>query len=168
MPATEKQRSGQRDRDAEDKADFKVGKHACACPAAELVARFMNYRTLTVAVALIAFRLVVSAEPKAADTVFYKGKAPGLRIPLSSTTATWRPAISRSPNLRAGKQRDFTCRVEMDRWGRGKMRFAPAKGAKKEVLLEVDPLGNPPSPLKGTYTAAGKTVPFTLTKRKKH
>jgi hypothetical protein len=52
--------------------------------------------------------------------------------------------------------------------GTGKIRFAPMKGAKKEVLLEMDPLGNPPSPIKGSYTAAGKTVPFALTKRKKH
>jgi hypothetical protein len=47
------------------------------------VARFVNYRTLTVAVALIAVHLVVpfaSAKPKAYDTVFYKGKAGGLRI----------------------------------------------------------------------------------------
>ena len=47
----------------------------------------MNYRTLTVAVALIAVRLVVpfaSAEAKAYDTVFYKGKAAGLRIIFES------------------------------------------------------------------------------------
>src|SRR5947208_6563555 len=50
---------------------------------AELVARFMNYRTLIFTVALIAVRLVVplaSAEPKTYDTVFYKGKAAGLKI----------------------------------------------------------------------------------------
>jgi hypothetical protein len=44
---------------------------------------FMNYRTLIVAVAPIAVRLVVpfaSAEPKAYDTVFYKGKAAGRKI----------------------------------------------------------------------------------------
>jgi hypothetical protein len=52
--------------------------------------------------------------------------------------------------------------------GTGKMRFAPVKGAKKEVLLEMDPFGDLPSTVKGSYTAAGKTVPFTLTKRKKH
>jgi hypothetical protein len=43
----------------------------------------MNYRTLIVAVTLVAVRLVVpfaSAEPKAYDTVFYKGKAVGLKI----------------------------------------------------------------------------------------
>src|SRR6476660_9387649 len=61
----------------------KIDKLACVCQGAELLARFMNYRTLTVAVALIAVRLVVpvaSAEPKAYDTVFYKGKTAGLRI----------------------------------------------------------------------------------------
>jgi hypothetical protein len=50
----------------------------------------------------------------------------------------------------------------------GKIRFAPAKGAKKEVLLEMDPFGNPMSTVNGSYITAGKTVPFTLTKRKKH
>jgi len=50
----------------------------------------------------------------------------------------------------------------------GKMRFAPVNGAKKEVLLEIDPFGDPRSTVKGSYTTAGKTVPFTLTKRKKH
>jgi len=51
-----------------------------------------------------------------------------------------------------------------------KMRFAPVKGdkAKKEVFLEMDPFGDPPSTLKGIYTAARKTIPFTLKKREKH
>jgi hypothetical protein len=35
-------------------------------------------------------------------------------------------------------------------------------------LLEMDPFGDPRSTIKGSYTTAGKTVPFTLTKRKKH
>ena len=54
--------------------------------------------------------------------------------------------------------------------GTGKIRFAPVKGdkEKKEVLLEMDPFGDPPSIVRGTYTAGGKTVSFTLTKREKH
>jgi hypothetical protein len=52
--------------------------------------------------------------------------------------------------------------------GTGKMRFAPVKGAKKEVLLEIDPFGDARSTIKGSYTTAGKTVSFTLTKSKKH
>ena len=95
----------------------------------------MNYRTLTVAVALIAVRLVVSAEPKAADTVFYKGKAPGLRIPLSSTTATWRPAISRSPNLRAGKQRGFYLSGRDGQMGTGQDAICSGKGRKKRGFV---------------------------------
>ena len=50
----------------------------------------------------------------------------------------------------------------------GKIRFAPVKGAKKEVLLEMDPFGDPLSTVKGSYITAGKTVPFALTKKKKH
>ena len=52
-------------------------------PEAELVARLMDYRTLIFAVGFIAVRLVVplvSAEPTAYNTVFYKGKAAGLKI----------------------------------------------------------------------------------------
>ena len=32
----------------------------------------------------------------------------------------------------------------------------------------MDPLGNPPSHIKGSYTAAGKVISFVLTKRKRH
>ena len=32
----------------------------------------------------------------------------------------------------------------------------------------MDPFADAESSIKGSYTAAGKTVPFTLTKRKKH
>jgi hypothetical protein len=67
----------------EHAASSKVDKLACACRRAELAVRLMNYRRLIVAVALIAVRLGVpfaSAEPKAYDTIFYKGKAAGLKI----------------------------------------------------------------------------------------
>jgi hypothetical protein len=32
----------------------------------------------------------------------------------------------------------------------------------------MDPFGDLPSTVKGSYTAAGKTVPFILTKNKRH
>jgi hypothetical protein len=50
--------------------------------------------------------------------------------------------------------------------GTGKMRFVPVKGddKTKEVLLEMEGWGDPPSAVKGTYTAGGKTVRFTLRK----
>ena len=40
--------------------------------------------------------------------------------------------------------------------GTGKIRFAPVNGAKKEVLLDMDPFGDPRSTVKANYTAAGK------------
>ena len=61
------------------KGEFKELINLLALAGAELVARFMNYRTLIVAVALIAVRLSVSlasAEPKSSDAVFFKGKRP--------------------------------------------------------------------------------------------
>ena len=146
-------------------------KLACACRAAELVARFMNYRTLTVAVALIAVRLVVpfaSAEPKAYDAVFYKGKAAGLRIIFEFDHGHVEASNVRITESANGKKTKFYLTGRDGEMGTGKIRFAPVKGAKKEVLLEMDPFGDPLSTVKGSYTVAGKTVPFTLTKRKKH
>ena len=140
-------------------------------PAAALVARFMNYRTLTVAVALIAVRLVVpfaSAEPKANDTVFYKGKAAGLRIVLEFDHGHVEASKVKITESASGKTTRFYLAGRDRQMETGKIRFAPVKGAKKEVLLEMDPFGDPQSTIKGSYRAAGKTVPFTLTKRKKH
>jgi hypothetical protein len=131
----------------------------------------MNYRTLTVAVALVAVRWVIpfaSAEPKAYDTVFYKGKAAGLRIVFEFDHAHVEASNVKITESASGKTTKFYLSGRDGQMGTGKIRFAPVKGARKEVLLEMDPLGNPPSPIKGSYMAAGKTVPFTLTKRKKH
>ena len=131
----------------------------------------MNYRTLTVAVALIAVRMVVpfaSAEAKAYDTVFYKGKAAGLRIVFQFDHGHVEASNVKVTESASGKTTKFYLTGRDEQMGTGKIRFAPAKGAKKEVLLEMDPLGNPPSTVKGSYTAAGKIVPFTLTKRKRH
>jgi len=128
------------------------------------------YRMLILAVALIAVRLVVpfaSAEAKAYDTVFYKGKAAGLKIVFEfghSHVEASNVKITESAN---GKTTKFYLSGREGQMGTGKIRFAPAKGAKKEVLLEMDPFGDPPSTVKGSYTATSKTVPFTLTKRKK-
>jgi hypothetical protein len=131
----------------------------------------MNYRTLTIAVALIAVRLVVpfaSAEPKANDTLFYKGKAPGLRIVFEFDHGHVEASNVRITESTSGKTTRFYLTGRDGQMGTGKIRFAPAKGPKKEVLLEMDPFGDPLSTVKGSYTAAGKTVPFTLTKKKKH
>ena len=131
----------------------------------------MNYRTLTVAVALIAVGLVVpfaSAGPKANDTLFYKGKAAGLRIILEFDHAHVEASNVKIIESVSGKTTKFYLTGRDEQIGTGKIRFAPAKGAKKEILLEMDPFGDPQSTIKGSYKAAEKTVPFTLTKRKKH
>jgi len=142
-----------------------------ACRAAELVARFMKLSIVTIAVALIAVRLVVpfaSAEPKANDTVFYKGKAAGLRIVFEFDHGHVEASKVKITESASGKTTRFYLAGRDGQLETGKIRFAPVKGAKKEVLLEMDPLGDPQSTIKGSYRAAGKTVPFTLTKRKKH
>ena len=135
------------------------------------MARFMNYRPSTVAVALIAVRLVVpfaSADPKAYDAVFYKGKAAGLRIVFEFDHGHVEASNVKITESASGKTTKFYLTGRDAQMGTGKIRFAPVKGARKEVLLEMDPFGDPQSTLKGSYTAAGKTVPFTLTKKKKH
>jgi hypothetical protein len=135
------------------------------------VARFMNHRTLIVAVGLVSIRLVVpfaSAEPKAYNAVFYKGKAAGLKIVFEFDRGHVEASNVKITESASGKTTKFYLLGRDGQMGTGKIRFAPAKGAKKEVLLEMDPFGDPLSTVNGSYTAAGKTVPFTLTKRKKH
>src|SRR5260370_38989509 len=128
----------------------------------------MTYRTLIAAVALIAVRLVVpfaSADPKAYDIVFYKGKAAGLRIVFEFDHGHVEASNVKITESVSGKTTKFYLTGRDGQMGTGKIRFAPVKGAKKEVLLEMDPFGDPQSTIKGSYKAVGKTVPFTLTER---
>ena len=121
--------------------------------------------------ALIAVRLVVpfaSAEPKAYNTVFYKGKAAGLRIVFEFDHGHVEASNVKITESASGKTTKFYLTGRDRQMETGKIRFAPAKGAKKEVLLEMDPFGDPQSTIKGSYTTTGETVSFTLTKRKKH
>ena len=132
---------------------------------------FMNNRTLRVTVTLIAVRLVVpfaSAEPKAYDTVFYKGRAAGLRIVFEFDPGHVEASNVKITESASGKTTKFYLTGRDGQMGTGKIRFAPVKGTRKEVLLEMDPFADAESSIKGSYTAARKTVPFTLTKRKKH
>ena len=129
----------------------------------------MNYKTLIATVALLAVSFA-SAEPKGYDTVFYKGKVAGLKIAFEfghSYVETSSVKITESPS---GKTTKFYLSGRDEQTGMGKLRFVPVKGdkAKKEVLLEMDPFGEPPSRVEGTYAATGKTVPFTLKKRDRH
>jgi hypothetical protein len=131
----------------------------------------MNYRRLSVTVALIAVRLSVplaSAEPKSSDTVFYKGKAADLKIVFQFAESQVEASNVKITESATGKTTKLYLSGRDGETGAAKMRFAPVNGTKKEVLLEMDLLGNPRSTVKGSYTTAGKTVSFTLTKRKRH
>ena len=129
----------------------------------------MNYKTLITAFALLAVPLV-SAEPKAYDTVFYKEKAAGLKIAFEFGHGSVEASNVKITESASGKSTKFYLSGRDEQMGTSRMRFFPVKGdkARKEVFLEMDPFGDPPSTLKGTYTVAGKTVPFTLKKREKH
>ena len=129
----------------------------------------MNYKPLVTAVAIIAVPFA-SAEPKAYDTVFYKGKAAGLKIAFEFGHVHVEVSNVKITESASGKATKFYLSGRDGQMGTSKMRFLPVKRdkAKKEVFLEMDPFGDPPSTVKGTYTAAGRTVPFTLKKREKH
>lgn len=131
----------------------------------------MNCRTLIFALVFIAVRLFVpfaSAESKAYDIIFYKWKAAGVKIVFEFDYGHVEASTVKITESASGKTTKFYLSGRDGQVGTGKLRFVPVKGAKKEVLLEIDPSGDPLSTVKGSYTTAGKTVPFTLTKRKKH
>ena len=129
----------------------------------------MSYKTLITAVALLAVPFA-PAEPKGYDTTFYKGKASGLKIAFEFGHEHVEASNVKITESASRKTTKFYLSGRDGQMGPNKIRFAPVKGdkAKKEVFLEMDPFGDPPSTVKGTYTAAGKTVPFTLKKRERH
>ena len=133
----------------------------------------MNYNTLITALVLIAVSLFVpfaSADAKVYDIVFYKGKTAGLKIVFAFGHRHVEASNVKITESASGKTTRFLWTGRDGQMGTGKIRFAPVKAIKqrKEVLLEMDPFGDPPSTVRGTYTAGGKTVSFTLTKREKH
>ena len=84
--------------------------------------------------ALIAVRLVVpfaSAEPKAYDAVFYKGKAAGLRIIFEFDHGHVEASNVKITESASGKTTKFYLTGRDGQMGTSKIRFAPAKGAKK-------------------------------------
>ena len=105
----------------------------------------MNYRTLSVAVALIAIRLKIVFE-------FDHDHVEASTVKITESAS--------------GKTTKFYLSGRDGQMGTGKLRFVPVKGAKKEVLLEIDPFGDPLPTVKGSYTTAGKTVPFIVQKRR--
>jgi hypothetical protein len=129
----------------------------------------MNYQTLITVVALIAFPFALplaSAEPKAYDIVKYKGKGAGVTVAFEFADGYPNASEIRITESASGKTMRFRLPDGDDQMGTGKMRFVPVKGddGTKEVLLEMEGSGNPPSTVAGSYTVGGKTVRFTLTK----
>ena len=132
-----------------------------------------NRKTLIIALEFIAVSFLpssASAEQKAHDAVFYKGKTPGLRLVFAFARRYVEASSVKITESAGGKTTRFYLTGRDGQMGTDKIRFAPRKSDKvrKEVLLEIDPFGDPPPIVKGTYTAAGKTVSFALTKRAKH
>ena len=70
----------------------------------------------------------------------------------------------RSPNLRAGNQQGFIWRVETDKWERARYDLLRQRAQKKRFCSKWIRLAILAPLIKGSYTAAGKTIPFTLTK----
>jgi hypothetical protein len=129
----------------------------------------MDCKTVITAIALLAVPFA-SAEPKVYDTVFYKGKAARLKIAFEFNHVYVEASNVKITESPGGKTTKFYLSGRDEQTGTSKLRFVPVKSdkAKTEVLLDMDPFSDPPSTVNGTYTAAGKTVPFTLKKMEKH
>jgi hypothetical protein len=133
----------------------------------------VNYKQLIAAVALIAVLLVVpfaSAAPKAYDKVFYKGKTAGLKIVFEFGHVYVEASYVRITESASGKTTKFYLSGRDGQAGMGRLRFVPRKSekTKQEILLDMDPLGEPPSTVRGSYAAGKKTVSFTLRKTERH
>jgi hypothetical protein len=143
---------------------------------AEFVAGFMNFKTSIAAMALIAlpFSLPSASAAKAYDVVKYEGKGPGVRVAFDFGYGYPDASEIKITESTSGKTIKFLPADGDAQIGTGKMLFVPEpffrkKGNEKtkeakEVLLQMDAADGPPPTVKGTYTADGKTVQFTLTK----
>jgi hypothetical protein len=131
----------------------------------------MNYQTAITAVALIALPFALpfaSASPKddSGGRAYYRGKGSGVRVALEFDVGWPESSHLKITESASGKTTKFDLTYDKE-MPAGKMRFVPVKSndKTKEVLLEGDwSFPPPPSTIKGTYTAGGKTVEFTLTK----
>jgi hypothetical protein len=127
----------------------------------------MNALTLITTVALVTLPLALSstsAESKAYDVVQYKGKAAGLRITFEFADGYPEASHLEITESASGKPVKFVLANGDAQSGTGKMRFVPEKGndKTKEVSLQMEAEGDPPSTVRGTYAADGKSVRFTL------
>jgi len=125
----------------------------------------MNYKTLITALALLGVALA-SAESKAYDTVFYKGKAAGLKILFEFGHVYVEASNVKITESASGKTTKFYLSGRDGQTGMGKLRFAPVKGdkVKKEVLLEMDPFGEPRPPSRALMPPSEKLFRSLLKK----
>lgn len=105
---------------------------------------------------------LVHAEPKAYELVKYQGKVGGVTIAFD-----FADGYSEASELKvteAGSKKPVLFRLD----GLGPNHFAPVKsaGAVKSVTLKLDMEAAAPAKVEGSYEAGGKTVSFTLTKKK--
>ena len=131
----------------------------------------MNYRTLTVAVALIAVRLVVpfaSAEAKTYGTVFYKGKAAGLRIIFEFDDGHVEASNVKITESASGKTTRFYMTGRDGQMGTGKIRFAPVKGDKKRGFVRDGSVWRCSVQYQGQLYGRQKNCSVHSYKRKKH
>jgi hypothetical protein len=87
----------------------------------------MNNKTLITVVALLVVPFA-SAKPKAYDTVFYKGKAAGLKIVFEFDHGYVEASNVKITGSASGKTTKFYLSGRDGQMGTGKMRFAPVKG----------------------------------------
>lgn len=124
----------------------------------------MNRRTLLLMFVLWlgASLSFVHAEAKAYELVQYQGKAGGVTIAFDF--ADGYPEASALKVTEAKGKKPVLFRED----GLGPGHFAPVKGggAVKSVTLNVDMEARAPAKVEGSYEAGGKTVAFTLTKKK--
>lgn len=124
----------------------------------------MNRRTLLLMFVLwlSASLSLVHAEGKAYDLVKYQGKAGGVTIAFD-----FADGYSEASELKvteANSKKPTVFRLD----GLGPNHFAPVKGGGtvKSVTLKIDMEAAAPAKVEGSYEAGGKTVAFTLTKKK--
>ncbi len=124
----------------------------------------MNRRSLLLMFVLLLGASLSSlhAEAKAYDLVKYQGKAGGVTIAFDF--ADGYPEASELKVTEAPSKRPVVFRLD----GLGPNHFAPVKGGGtvKSVTLTVDMEARAPAKVEGSYEAGGKTVSFTLIKKK--
>ena len=115
----------------------------------------------SVVLLLLAICFTAAGEPKAYDLVKYKGTAGGLAIAFDYADGYSQASEVRITDTRRKK----TTRFVLD--DSGEMHFVPEKDkdVKAKLLLKMQMDDAAPTKVEGTYTADGKTIPFTLTTR---